>query len=57
MAIASGMSAPAPSPWIPRASTSWVIDCAVAPTTPPAMNSTIPQMKNSRRPCTSDSRP
>ena len=50
VAIASGISAPAPRPWIARARMSCVIEPAVAPTTPPAMNSTMPAMKKRRRP-------
>jgi hypothetical protein len=49
-AIASGISAPAPRPWIARATISCVIEPAVPPTTAPAMNTTIPIAKKGRRP-------
>ena len=51
------MSAPAPRPWIARATISCVIDVAVPPTIAPAMNTTIPMAKNGLRPWMSDSRP
>ncbi len=47
---ASGISAPAPRPWIARATISWVIESAIAPTTPPATNTRIPSTKKGRRP-------
>ena len=56
-AIASGIRAPAPSPWIARATISCVIEVAVPPTTAPAMKMTIPSAKNGRRPWMSDSLP
>ena len=56
-AIASGISAPAPRPWIARATISCVIEPAVPPTTAPAMKTTMPIAKNGRRPWMSDSRP
>ena len=50
VATASGISAPAPRPWIARAITSCVIESAMPPTTAPIMKITMPATKNGRRP-------
>ncbi len=48
--IASGISAPAPTPWTARAAISMPIEVEAAPSTAPAMKTTSPMVKNSRRP-------
>jgi hypothetical protein len=56
-ARAAGETSAAPSPWVPRAMTSHSADCARAPASEAAVNSTSPAMNMRRRPIRSAIRP